>query len=130
MGKARQIELTSKSFRLMEPEVFNKGSKEVIMFYAETWFDADKYFGSEIGEENADRCWINLYINYDPIEDEVTATITVNGTYKLAKMGASCDGDEIEWELTPEEQKMFKEAITQFAVEGYGSLEKFIEMFK
>ena len=112
MGKARQIELKAEDITAIEPEYYN----DEINFYLETWFDVDKYFGTET--EDNDMMWVNFYVTWNPNTD----------TYKASYTLVSPDGDEeFEWELTDEDIKVIKSAIEDYAEEEYGDISGLIE---
>ena len=100
MGKIRQIELNKDNIRLVDAEFDEKG----ISFYVETWFDVDKYFGTDTkDDENA---WINMYLVWTPSTDKFKATYTINTPYS---------DEEFDWKLTDDEKKLFKSAIEDYA---------------
>lgn len=71
----------------------------------ELWFDVDKYFGTKT--RNEDGTWINAYIMYYPKTKEI------KGMYFV-----SYDNEPEEehiWELTSNEQKMFKELMEEYS---------------
>lgn len=97
MIKPRQIEITKEQVRLVDP-FFEKNE---VSFYVETWFDVDKYFGVELKDDDE---WINFYVAYS--NNKITACYVLNG-FKSS--------DEYSWELTDEEQKMFKELMEEYS---------------
>ena len=116
--------LKKKNVELEDP-IFTDDS---IQFYVATYFDVDKYFGTTIGD-NED-CWINFYIDYYPLSDDIVATYTVNGDYESAGVGATCDGCEMNWDLSAAEEAMFKDLISDYADYEFGSFEDMITDWK
>lgn len=113
MGKARQIELKADDIRAIDPEYDENTG---ISFYLETWFDVDKYFGTET--EDDDDVWINFYVTWKPDTDTYKALYTIN----------SPDGDEeFEWELTDEDIRVIKLAIEDYAKSEFGGIDGLIE---
>lgn len=112
MGKARQIELKPDDITAIDPEYDETG----ISFYLETWFDVDKYFGTET--EDDEDVWINFYVFWNPDTDKYKALYTIN----------SPDGnEEFAWDLTDEDIKVIKSAIEDYAKEEYGDISGLIE---
>lgn len=100
MEKSRQIELNKDSIRLMDAEF----EKEGISFYVETWFDVDKYFGTNTKDD--ENVWINMYLVWTPSTDKFKASYTINTPY---------GDEEFDWKLTDDEKKLFKSAIEDYA---------------
>lgn len=112
MRKARQIELKADDIKAIDPEYYNDG----INFYLETWFDVDKYFGTET--EDDENVWINFYVTWNPDTD----------TYKASYTIVSPDEDkEFSWELIDEDIKAIKSAIEDYAKEEFGDISGLIE---
>ena len=112
MGKERQIELTEDSIRLLKPTFINCDS--AIEFEVEIKFDDQKYFGVDYDPDNED---ISFYVVYDAETEEITANYSVNRADKV---------ENFDWELTDEEQKLFKTAMDNYVrAEGLMNIEEY-----
>ena len=119
MGKQRQIDLKEDNVRLMEPEfVVNQPAIE---FYVETWFDTDKYFGTEVNDD--DDLWINMYLRYNYETGKLSAIYIIVDSNK---------GDQdFDWELTADEEKMFKKLLDEYAQDdGFKDISEWAEEYK
>lgn len=112
MGKARQIELKADDIKAIDPMFDGDG----INFYLETWFDVDKYFGTET--EDDEDVWINFYVFWNPDKDTYKALYTINGPDKE---------EEFAWDLTDEDIQVIKSAIEDYAKAEYGDISGLIE---
>lgn len=119
MGKQRQIELKEDNVRLIDPEFID--NQPAIEFYVETWFDTDKYFGTEVNDD--DDIWINMYIRYNFETGKLSAIYIIVDSNK---------GDQdFDWELTADEEKMFKKLLDEYAQEdGFKNITEWVEEYK
>jgi hypothetical protein len=80
-----------------------------ITVYIETWFDVDKKFGTQVGDE--DSTWLNLYGKYNPFAD----------TLRLECEISRNDGSEyFDYMPTESEAKLIKDMIAEKISEQFG----------
>lgn len=79
-----------------------------ITVYIETWFDADKKFGVNIGDD--ENTWLNMYGKYNPFEDSLRIECEISRE----------DGSEyFDYQPTESEARLIKEMIREKIMEEY-----------
>lgn len=103
MGRERQIEINKDSIRLRDRHLIHSDSE--IEFTAECLFDEDKYFGTDIAN-NEDSFLMGFWVVFDPEYCEISANYAVD------------DGkghiESFDWELTDEEKEFIKELMDEY----------------
>lgn len=114
MGRERQIEINKDSIRLRDRHLIHSDSE--IEFTAECLFDEDKYFGTDIAN-NEDSFLMGFWVVFDPDTCEISANYAVD------------DGkghiESFDWELTDEEKEFIKELMDEYVrAEGLLSIDE------
>lgn len=93
-------------------------NENLLEFYMEVSFDADKVFGTNVcTTENDD--WLNIYANYDMDEQAVCDTLDV---YLVLANG---DEQAFKYRLSPEEQALLLPKMKEYCQQQWGqSLEQ------
>ena len=93
-------------------------NENLLEFYMEVNFDADKVFGTNVcSTENDD--WLNIYANYDMDERSVCDTLDV---YLVLANG---DEQALKYRLSPEEQALLLPKMEEYCQQQWGqSLEQ------
>lgn len=100
MDRPLITELTDKELILATNEPEFELDKGTVNFYWETWFDVDRYFGTETADD--DSAWVNMYSDYDYNTDTLTSYLC------LDKDG----GDErLDFVFTAEEEAFLRKRI-------------------
>lgn len=96
-------------------DVLNK-EPNTVLAYIETWFDVDKKFGTNTGNE--DNTWINLYAIYNADKDELKMTYSIC---------APDGGSEHEYIPTTNEKALVVRLLRECCEKAHGqTLEEYI----
>lgn len=100
MDRPLITELTDKELILATNEPEFELDKGTVNFYWETWFDVDKYFGTETADN--DSAWVNMYSDYDYNTDTLTSYLYLDKD----------EGDErLDFVFTAEEEAFLRKHI-------------------
>lgn len=118
MSQPRRVELTKDRVKIQDPYGYDDG---YVDFFVCLEVNYDYYFGTDTDESETD--WVDFYVRYNKITKKITSY------YNISKP----DGDwdcENDWELTDEEQSMFKELMEEFAKnEGLNSIDELVDAY-
>lgn len=90
-GKA--IDITKQDIRCCDELTLEHG---IVNATYELWFDVDAYFGTDT--KGFDEEWINFYTDWNPVTNDITATLTIN---------KPDTDEERSWPLTKKEKAFF-----------------------
>lgn len=100
MDRPLITELTDKELILATNEPEFELDKGTVNFYWETWFDVDRYFGTETADN--DSAWVNMYSDYDYNTDTLTSYLYLDKD----------EGDErLDFVFTDEEEAFLRKRI-------------------
>ena len=105
--KIRQIKLEDQDVRPTDAIWVDK-QRKVLNFSWETWFDVDKYFGTNI--ENTDE-YVSFYTEWHADTDDITAYYEI-------------EYEEYKWELTDSEKEFLRKKMCNYCG---GSMREYYE---
>lgn len=112
----REIDITKQDIRCCDD--FYMDDDETVNIPYELWFDANKYFGTNIIDENT---WINFYTFYHK-DGSITAAYEVSTEY---------DTESFDWELTEVEQNFFRDMMDKYCEDICGcTIKELVEDFE
>jgi hypothetical protein len=103
--KARQIDITKQDIRCCDELIIERDYIEATY---ELWFDVDRYFGTEIMDD--DSAWINFYTACYPDR-------TIKACYIIDRPLGLKDAN---WELTKEEKEFFRNKMEEYCQQCNG----------
>ena len=97
--KTRQIDVTKEDIRCCDELMITDDSIEVTY---ELWFEVDKYFGTNI--HNNENAWINFYTYWYP-DGTITAKYSIDDMPNY---------ESFDWELTENEVEFFRNKMERY----------------